>query len=443
MAVRQAVILCGGRGARLGETVRSLPKPMLPVGGRPVLDHIIANLAVAGVREFVLAAGYLGTTIREYYRTADRHPGCRIATVVEDEPRGTAGAVLFCADLLDEDFVLAYGDVFVDFAADRLIAAHEARHPLGTLLVRASDHPWDSHLVDTDESDRVREFIHHHDPARLYRNVANAAVYVLSRRVLDFIPTDRPSDFGADVFPAAVSAGATLLTHRLEEEGFVKDMGTPERLAAVEEYLADRELAAAARAAPAPIDTVFLDRDGVLNLDIDLVRRPEQLELLPGAAEAVSRLNHCGVRCVVVTNQPVIARGLCTEETLEAIHERLRAMIRAGGGELSAVYHCPHHPETHHGEGVPSLRRACRCRKPAPGMLFRARRDLGLDLARCAMVGNHATDVRAGRAAGVRTALIGPPGERRVESESVSPDVEFDSLLAFATAVSDKGLLRR
>lgn len=440
MPVRQAVILCGGKGERLGDIVRTVPKPMLPVGGRPVLDHIIANLAAAGVRRFILAAGYLGATIEEYYRSPGRHPGCMIETVIENEPLGTAGAVRRCGDLLEEDFLLAYGDVFIDFAVDRLLAAHQTHRPLGTLLVRASDHPWDSHLVETDETGRVREFVHRHEPGRLYRNVANAAVYALSRRVLDLIPAGRPSDFGADVFPTAIQAGATLRAHMLEEEGFVKDMGTPDRLAAVEEYLADRDLATAARVAPGPIDTVFLDRDGVLNTDVDLVHRPEQLELLPGAAEAVRRLNECGIRCVVVTNQPVIARGLCTEETLEAIHDRLRELVRAGGGEFAAIYHCPHHPETHHGEGVAALRRACRCRKPAPGMLLRARSELGLDLSRCAMVGNHSTDIRAGRAAGVRTVLVGP-GDRGAGSSA--PDFHFDSLLAFAEAVSERGVLRQ
>jgi mannose-1-phosphate guanylyltransferase/phosphomannomutase len=443
MPVRQAVILCGGVGARLGERVRDVPKPLLPVGGRPVLDHVIDCLAAAGVSDFILAAGYLGSKINEYYGSGDRHPRCKIRTVIEDEPLGTAGAVRACGELLDEDFVLAYGDVFIDFSAEQLIATHEAHHPLATLLVRASDHPWDSHLVDTDASGRVREFIHRHDPERRYRNIANAAVYVLSRRVLEFIPADRPSDFGADVFPAAIAAGAILCTHKLEEEGFVKDMGTPDRLQAVEEYLTERALGTAARSNPEPIDTVFLDRDGVLNADLDLIHRPEQLELLPGAAEAVARLTRHGIRSVVVTNQPVIARGLCTEETLTAIHEKLRQLIRSGGGELSAIYHCPHHPETHHGEGVPSLRRACRCRKPAPGMLFRARRELGLNLARCAMVGDHAIDVRAGRAAGVRTVLVGPSSSRAAEAAAACPDEQFDSLLAFAEAVTERRAFRQ
>lgn len=437
MPVEQAVILCGGKGTRLGDKVRALPKPMLPVGGRPVLDHIIANLAAAGIRHFILAAGHLGEVIAEYYAT-ERHPGCTIETVIEREPLGTAGSLRLYADRLAPDFVLAYGDVFIDLDAARLIAAHQKHQPLATLLVRASDHPWDSHLVDADNAGRVREFVHQRQPGRLYHNTANAAVYVLSRRILEFIPADRASDFGADVFPAALAAKQLLRTHVLEEEAFVKDMGTPDRLAAVEEYLADRTLVTAARTQPDAINTVFLDRDGVLNTDSDLIDSPERLQLLPGAAAAVAQLTQRGIRCIVVTNQPVIARGLCTEETLAAIHAKLTAEVRAAGGEIAAIYHCPHHPETHHGEGIAALRRGCRCRKPAPGMLLRARRELNLDLARAVMVGDRATDIRAGRAAGVRTVLLGTHAHRAAEGLRCAPHAQFDSLLAFTNALIER-----
>jgi D-glycero-D-manno-heptose 1,7-bisphosphate phosphatase len=389
MPVEQAVILCGGKGTRLAERVRELPKPMIPLDGRPVLDHIISNLAKAGVRRFLLAAGYRGDVVARHYSTV-RHADCLIEVLTEPEPRGTAGALRWCADRLDDDFLLAYGDVFLDFDAKRLVAAHEAKHPLGTLLVRASDHPWDSHLVVADEAGRVIEFVNRREPGRLYRNVANAAVHVLSRRVLDFVPMEGPADLGADVFPAAIGAGGRLGVHVLEEEGFVKDMGTPERLAAVEEYLADRALAAEARVRPQPVKTVILDRDGVLTVDTGLVDRPEKLALLPGVTEAMALLHRNGIRCIVATNQPVVARGLCTMAVLETVHDRLRAEIAAGGGRIDAIYTCPHHPETHHGEGVAELRCGCRCRKPAPGLIFRARRELNLDLSSCVMVGDRA-----------------------------------------------------
>lgn len=451
MSITQAVILCGGRGARLGEMTRELPKPMVAVGGKPVLDHVIANLAAGGVRRFVLAAGHLGHVVEAHYAGGAHAPaGCVVETVIETEARGTAGAVAALAGRLDEDFVVAYGDVFPDFDIAALLRAHEqagsatGKGPLGTLLVRASDHPWDSDLVVPDEADfgRIREFLHRREPGRLYRNVANAAVYVLSRRVVAFIPAGVEADFGRDVFPALAARGEWLRTHELEPGGFVKDMGTPARLAAVEEYLAERGAAEWARANPGPMTTVLLDRDGVLNTETGYpVDTPEKLVLLPGAAEAVARLNRAGVRCIVVTNQAVVARGLCTEATLAAIHARLGAMLAeaANGARIEAVLHCPHHPETHHGEGVTELRRGCWCRKPQPGLIFRAWRELGVDLSGAVLVGDRASDLRAGRAAGVRTVLIGPAAQRALERVDQAPDAEFDSLLAFTEAAADFG----
>lgn len=430
-------------GTRLGPLAHDCPKPLLPVAGRPVLDHILDSLAGAGLRRFLLVAGHMGNVIANHYRDSGGRPGCTVTVEIEQELRGTAGAVRAVAEQLDDNFLLAYGDVFLDFGVQRLLAAYETSRPLGTLLVRASDHPWDSDLVVVDETGRVVEFVHHHTPGRLYHNIANAAVCVLSRRILNLIPVRGPADFGADVFPTAIARGETLGVHFLEEEGFVKDMGTPDRLAGVEEYLADRALADAARSHPKPVGTVFLDRDGVLAVDSGLIDRPQRLELLPGSVEAMALLRQEGIRCIVATNQPVVARGLCTMEALEAIHDRLRAGIAAGGGMIDAIYVCPHHPETHHGEGVPELRRACRCRKPAPGLIFRACRERGLDPAACVMVGDRACDVRAGRAAGIRTVLLGSPEHRDQVRPAAAPDAEFDSLLAFARAVVEHGFARQ
>lgn len=434
MKPTQAIILCGGKGTRLGERVRDLPKPMLPVGSRPVLDHIMDTLQSAGVNRFILSAGYLGEKITEYYRDNPR-PGCSVEVIMERTPQGTAGAVRIVGEKLDHDFVLAYGDVYTDFDLRTMVAIHEAAHPLGTLLVRASDHPWDSHLIDCDIDGRVREFIHEREPGRLYRNVANAAFYILSKKILDFIPIDRPSDFGVDVFPKILREGGNLLSYTLPEEGFVKDMGTPERLAAVEQYLQERTLARTAATSPRKVSTVLLDRDGVLNLDSDLIDRAERLQLLPGAASAVAMLNHAGIRCHVITNQPVIARGLCTEDTLDLIHARLRQEIGNAQGKLESIYYCPHHPETHHPGGRVELRRSCRCRKPSPGLIFRAQREHGFDLAETVIVGDRSIDLRAGRAAGIRTVLIGMPGENRTSNESEEADARFPSLLAFAKAL--------
>lgn len=441
MKVEQALILCGGKGMRLGERVRHLPKPLIPVGGRPVLDHIMDVLQAAGINRFVLAAGYLGETIARHYRDHPR-AGCTLEVMIESSPLGTAGALQFAASHLAENFAVAYGDVFTDFDPRPMIESHLEHHPMGTLLVRASDHPWDSHLIEQTPDGEVREFIHQRQPGRLYHNVANAAFYILSKKILSHIPVDRPTDLGGDIFPAVLQAGERLRTYRLPAEGFVKDMGTPDRLAAVEQYIEERRLARQAAAAREKITTVLLDRDGVLNVDSDLINEVERLEMIPGAVEAVALLTQAGLRCFVITNQPVIARGLCTEDTLRQIHAQLQSKIALGGGRLEAIYHCPHHPETHHNEGVTELRRSCRCRKPSPGLIFRAQREHGFELAGTVMVGDRTTDVRAGRAAGLRTVLIGAEVKLPHEAAGVRPDAAFPSLLAFARALTtDRSLL--
>lgn len=404
--IRQAVVLCGGPGTRLGDLVADVPKPMLPIAGRPVLEHAIDRLREAGVRDLVLAAGYKADVIREHF--ARPRPGLRIRVFEEPRPLGTAGCVRRLLEEIDDRFVLLYGDVFVDFDIGELVRAHrpEAR---ATLLVRPSDHPWDSDLVAVDDSGRVAGFL----PAaveRLHaRNVANAAVAVVDREVVRLLPADRKADWVRDAYPLALEAGMTIRAHFFSGDGFLRDMGTPERLERVRRHVEERRWITAAQTRRKPIATVFLDRDGVINEEVDLLRSAADFRLLPGVGPAIARLNAAGLRVVVVTNQPVVARGLCTEAELAAIHDRMAHLLAEHGARVDAIYHCPHHPETHHPEPAsrPELRIACECRKPAPGMLLRAVREHGLDLAAAVLVGDRPSDVVAARRAGVRSILVG------------------------------------
>ena len=152
----------------------------------------------------------------------------------------------------------------------------------------------------------------------------------------------------------------------------------------------------------APRRAVFLDRDGTLTRESDWVLRPDDLELLPGAARAVRRLNEAGVLAVLVTNQSAVARGLLDEPGLAAVHARLDRELERAGARLDGRYHCPHHAQ----EGVGALRVECECRKPAPGLLLRAARELAIDLARSWIVGDAARDLEAGLRAGVAGVLV-------------------------------------
>jgi D-glycero-D-manno-heptose 1,7-bisphosphate phosphatase len=153
---------------------------------------------------------------------------------------------------------------------------------------------------------------------------------------------------------------------------------------------------------PTDAAAVFLDRDGTIIDEVNYLSRVEQVRLLPGAAGAIRRWNAAGVRVVVVTNQAGVARGMFPEVRVGEVHAHLSAVLAAAGARVDAYYYCPHHATA----GVGEYRVACDCRKPRPGMLLAAARDLGLDLSRSWMVGDKPCDLEAGAAAGCRTVLV-------------------------------------
>ena len=152
---------------------------------------------------------------------------------------------------------------------------------------------------------------------------------------------------------------------------------------------------------------VFLDRDGTINKYVGFLRDIDDFELLPGVAEAVKLINASGYLAIVVTNQPVIARGEVTVPQLQEIHNKMETLLGAEGAYLDAIYYCPHHPHKGYEGEVPELKIDCDCRKPKPGMLLKAAEDFNIDLSQSWMIGDGENDIKAGKAAGCRTALIG------------------------------------
>lgn len=400
---RQAVIIAGGKGTRLKAITGDRPKALAEVGGRPLLEHQLRLCARHGVEDVVLLLGYGADQITDFVGDGSRF-GVKARYFVEETPLGTAGAVLAAKADLAPRFLVLYADTMMDIDLGRLWSHHERRDNDITILVHPNDHPFDSDLVITDRQDRVLEFLRGSSaPERAMRNLASAALYVFERDTLaETRPREGILDFGKHVFPEMLAAGKTIGAYRTAE--YIKDAGTPDRLAHVNHDYAQGRVdpEKSGRRLPA----VFLDRDGTLNTEIDGVRDPDKLELLPGAAAAVRRLNRTGYVTAVVTNQPFVARGDISEDELELIHARLERELAVGGAYVDAIYHCPHHPHAGYPGERPELKIVCPCRKPAPGMLMTAAEEYHLDLSRSWMIGDRAADVGAGRQAGAHTVLL-------------------------------------
>lgn len=406
----KAVIMAGGRGTRISSVARDIPKPMINIEGKPVLEHEIACLKAQGFTDLIITVSHLGDVIMDYFGDGSKispvtkEPfGVNIEYYFEKEPLGNAGALFRLKDKLTEDFLLLNADAIFDVDFNRFVAFHREKGGLATLFTHPNSHPYDSGLILADENGAVEQWLTKEDARpTYYRNRVNAGLHVLSPKVLDVEVTTPKVDLDRQLLKPLAGTGKMFCYDSPE---YVKDMGTPERYEAVCRDF--REGKVQARNLSNSQKAVFLDRDGTINRYVGFLRKEEEFELLPGVAEAIGKINASGYLAVVVTNQPVIARGEVTVPELQNIHNKMETLLGYEGVYVDAIYYCPHHPHKGYEGEIPELKIDCGCRKPKPGMLKKAAEDYNIDLASSWMIGDGENDVKAGIAAGCKTALIG------------------------------------
>jgi histidinol-phosphate phosphatase family protein len=421
----QCVILAGGKGTRLSSRLNGRPKPLIEIDGVPLLERQLRQLAESGVRDALILVNHEAGQIDAFLRERD-WGDLAVALIDDGEPRGTAGAVLACLDRLQDRFLVVYGDTLFDIDIHALCTAHARAGCDGLLFLHPNDHPFDSDLVEVDECGRILAFHNHpHPPGAFVPNLVNAAFYCLERRPLErYRAATPPIDFAKDLFPRMLADGARLMGYRSFE--YVKDVGTPARVDKAEAQLRSGAVRRARRDHPQA--AVFLDRDGTLNALRDYVRRTDDLHLLPGAADAVRRLNQHELRAVLVTNQPVLARGECSWAELCAIHAKLETELGESGAFLDALYICPHHPDAGFPGEVADLKVDCECRKPKPGLIHSAAAEMNIELGRSWLVGDSTSDMEAAQRACVRSVLVltgekGRDGRCFAEPDFVAQDI--------------------
>jgi D,D-heptose 1,7-bisphosphate phosphatase len=427
----KAVILAGGKGTRLGKLTETIPKPMLPLNGKPLLEYHIALCKKYGIEEVVVLVNHLKDPIQQHFGNGEKF-GLPISYYEEPEPLGTVGGIKAIEAELSEDFLVLYGDVLVDMDLSRLFDFHRAKQSEATLVVHPNDHPFDSDLVELDENDRVSAvWPKPHNGARYYHNMVNAAVYLFSPKVLQHLEKGVKADFGKDIFPKLYRQVAMFGYNTTE---YLKDMGTPDRLSQVEADVKSGKVAA--RNLQNKQRCLFLDRDGVLNPDYDLIHKVEDMELYPFTADAVKRINKSHFLSVVTTNQSVVARGLTDIKGLGEIHKKMESLLGDAGAKLDAIYYCPHHPHGGFEGENPLYKMECTCRKPKAGMHLQAAERFNIDLANSYMIGDSERDTGAGKNAGCTT--IGVRTGHGQKNSRLEPDYMFDNLKEAVDFVLDE-----
>lgn len=428
--VYMAVIQAGGKGTRMRElTGDKLPKPMLSLNGKPMLEWQIQNIAAYGIKDFVIITGHLGEKIEEFFQNG-AGLGVNIRYIKEKEPLGSAGALALLEPMFwpeITDFLLVFGDVMFDLDINRMLHFHEEHQSLATLLAHPNAHPYDSDLLLTDESDRIRGIMSKNEKREgWYDNLVNAGIYVLSRKILVELPETKTGklDLEQDVIKPLLESGR-VYAYRTPE--YVKDAGMPERFRAVcrEQETGiwqQRNLGKKQRC-------VFLDRDGTVNRYRGLLSQEEQFELEEGAAEAIRLLNEAGYLAIVVTNQPVVARGMCGMEDVQRIHHKMQVLLGNHGAWLDDIVFCPHHPDKGYPEENPLYKIVCSCRKPATGMIDSMVKKYNIDTNLSYIIGDSTIDIQTGRNAGLRTILLATGQAGTDGKYEVRADIQAKNLL--------------
>ena len=384
----QAVIMAGGFGTRLLKlTHNTIPKPLIEICGKPLLQWQIENLQENGFDDIIIIVGHLGDLILDKF-------GGTVRYYEEDEPLGTAGALPRIKDMLNDEFLLLYGDLFFNVDFQRMIKFHHEHSAQGTLFIHPNSHPYDSDIVVFDNDYHIKTILSkYREPGYWVHNYTNAGIYYFNKSILDAFPQKDKIDLEREILPH-------LSLYGYLSPEYVKDIGTVERFYQVEVDILNHipEYRSLKRKQKA----IFLDRDGTINRKDDLIFYPNKFKLFPYAAEAIKLINQSEYLAIIITNQPVVARGLCTLEELDEIHAKMESDLGAQGAYVNDIFFCPHHPDKGYPEENPEYKIVCDCRKPKPGMIYKAAERYNIDLSQSWMIGDTQVDYETAINAGVK-----------------------------------------
>ncbi len=371
----QIIFIAGGLATRLQPIAETIPKCMVDIAGKPLIQHQIDHFKQLGFTDYIFCLGHLANKVIEYFGDGSKF-GVSIKYSIESEQLGTAGAVKLAKELIKDKFCVYYADTLSKTDLRETLKQHISTKSDATILVhKRSERSSSKNEINLDGT-TITKFV---EKSLTPNEWIFSGIFIAEKDILNLIPENKKYDFGKEVFPDMITKSKKLSA--FQHSDFLREIGN------VEKYTqTNKELANSATANKA----VFLDRDGTIN---ESCYRPEKdisdpysindFKISKNAKEGIKSLKEQGYKIIVVSNQPGVALGTYTQQTLDEITAHMRKEIP----EIEAVYYCMHHPKTED----------CDCRKPKDGLLKQAAKELNINLTESFMIGDRIIDVKAGK----------------------------------------------
>lgn len=390
----EVLILAGGKGTRVSN-ISNLPKVLIRVNDVPLISYSINCARRRGLSNFLFKLGHQSKLIIEYLEDIKLESEI-FNYYIEDVLEGTCGGLNFLKER-ENPLLVMYGDVINNINLKDFYDFHVNNKSQASLVVHSSDHPEDSDVVVLSENKGILKIINK-PQSNSFGNITNAAMYIINPECFNDIPLYGKFDFARDLFPKLIHNSYKILGYETEE--FIRDVGTESRLNQIEEIILLLEKNNS-------VDCVFLDRDGTLIEEKDLLINKEEVSIIPGSSEGIRLLNDKNIVVIVISNQSVVARNLCSVSDVIGVNDKIgRDIYQLNKAYIDDFLFCPHHPDSGYPEENKEFKIICDCRKPKTGLIEMVSRLRNINLSKSYFIGDTTTDIETASRAGIKSILV-------------------------------------
>lgn len=323
----------------------------------------------------------------------------------ENRPLGDGGALSLLKNekfLFKKNFLIINGDLLININLRKLINFHNKNNSRLTIVTHPNNHPYDSDILETNENGRlIKIFNKPHSKKLIYKNNVSSGVAIISGSLIKYISKKKKS-FYKQILPILLKSNKKIVCYKTRE--FIKDLGTPDRLVDGRKIFNSVKFKSSNIQKKLP--AIFLDRDGVINKESNK-KIEDPTNFFSYTTKAIKKINNSNYLCVIITNQPSIAKGFIKKSELEFLHKKLETKLGKAGAYLDAIYYCPHHQSKGFQNENILYKKICDCRKPKTGMLKNANKDLNINMKKSFFIGNTIVDYQTAKNAKLKYIHVG------------------------------------